>query len=307
MKDKIYDMVIVGGGPAGLTAALYGARSSLSVLLIEQMAAGGQMGTSFKVDNYPGFPEGVEGVELGQKMESQALKFGAEIIMATVTGFAIEGKEKRVLTSQGIYRGKTVILAPGTYANTLGIPGEKELLGRGVSYCAICDGAFFKNKVVAVIGGGDAAVEEALFLTRFASKVIIIHRRDQLRAVKNLQDSALTNPKIEICWDTIPLKISGDKKVDGVKVKNVKTDKEDIIACAGIFLYVGRVPSTSFLSGSGINLDERGYIITDNHLRTNLSGVFAAGDVRQTPLRQVVTAAADGALAATEIGRMLEQ
>ncbi|NLA27680.1 MAG: thioredoxin-disulfide reductase, partial [Firmicutes bacterium] len=287
--------------------ALYGARSSLSVLLIEQMAAGGQMGTSFKVDNYPGFPEGVEGVELGQKMESQALKFGAEIIMATVTGFAIEGKEKRVLTSQGIYRGKTVILAPGTYANTLGIPGEKELLGRGVSYCAICDGAFFKNKVVAVIGGGDAAVEEALFLTRFASKVIIIHRRDQLRAVKNLQDSALTNPKIEICWDTIPLKISGDKKVDGVKVKNVKTDKEDIIACAGIFLYVGRVPSTSFLSGSGINLDERGYIITDNHLRTNLSGVFAAGDVRQTPLRQVVTAAADGALAATEIGRMLEQ
>jgi len=306
VKDRMYDILIVGGGPAGLTAALYGARADYSVLVIEEMVAGGQIASTSMVENYPGFPDSVSGVELGQRLEQQARKFGAELRLATVTGVELKGSEKRLYAGEDAFQGKTVILAPGTTPNTLGIPGEEKLKGRGISFCATCDGPFFGDQVVAVIGGGDSAVEEALFLAKFAKKVVIVHRRDKLRAVKSLQEKALANPKVEVCWDSVGVEVLGEDQVEGLKVRNVKSGVEDVIDCSGIFLYVGRVPRTEFLQKSSINLDERGYIITDQRLMTNVAGVFAAGDARQTPLRQVVTAAADGALAATEAAKLLE-
>ena len=292
----MYDTIIIGAGPAGMTAALYAARSNLKVAVLEQGVPGGQMNNTLEIENYPGF-EMVTGPELAMKMFEPLEKLGVEHLYGIVTTVEDKGDFKLVKTSDEVYETKTVIVATGAKHRHLGVPGEETYTSRGVSYCAVCDGAFFRGQNLLVVGGGDSAVEEALFLTRFANKVTIIHRRDELRAQKVLQDRAFANEKIDFIWDSVVKEIvGGDIKVSGVLVENVKTGEVSQHAFGGIFIYVGLDPVSSMVSELGVT-DEAGWIVTDDQMATKVPGVFAIGDVRQKHLRQITTAVGDGAIA----------
>jgi thioredoxin reductase (NADPH) len=302
--NRAYQLIIIGGGPAGLSAGLYASRSKLDTLLIEKAGLGGQILNAEMVENYPGFPQGISGSELGALIAQQATKYGLPTAFAEVQGIEIQGDEKIVNTSEGRYRAKAVIIAAGSEYSKLGVPGEEEFLGKGISYCAMCDGAFFRDQVVAVIGGGNVALNDALFLTRFATKVIVIHRRDQLRATKILQDRAFANPKIEFLWDTVVESIKGDKLVGEIRLRNVKTRNGSSLEVSGVFVAVGLRPNTAYLKGL-ITLDEGGFILVNGQMETGVPGVYAAGDIRTGSIRQVVSAAGDGAAAAIAAERFL--
>ncbi|GAQ24633.1 thioredoxin reductase [Tepidanaerobacter syntrophicus] len=302
----IFDVAIIGAGPAGLSAGLYAARAKLSTIIIEKMYPGGQAAMTYRIENYPGFSDGIGGAELAEAMKSQAERFGAKILNNGAVKIVKEDNIFNIiLDNDDNVEAKTVILAAGASAKKLGVKGEIEFTGRGVSYCATCDGAFYANKTVAVVGGGDTAIEEALFLTRFASKVYVIHRRNQLRATKILQERAFQNSKISFIWDSVVDEIRGKDTVNELVVKNVKTGELESISVDGIFVAIGQTPLTDFVKDI-ISLDNQGYIITNEHMMTNVPGIFAAGDIRQKPLRQVITAASDGAVAAVEAGRFIE-
>lgn len=303
MSDT-YDVIIIGGGPAGLSAGLYTSRARLKTLLIEKAIVGGQITNAERVENYPGFPDGIPGFDLGELMRKQAEGFGLEIKYAEALGLELRGSEKVVKTSDGDYIGRAVIIAGGATLQRLGIPGEERLTGKGVSYCATCDGPFFKDKAVAVVGGGDSAVEEALLLTRFASRVILIHRRDQLRASKILQERAFANKKIQFVWDSMVAGISGDSKVSEIQIRNMKTGQTTILEVSAVFIYVGQLPNTDYLKGL-VPLDENGRIMVNEGMETEIKGIFAAGDIRQNSPRQVITAAGDGVTAALSSERFL--
>lgn len=305
-SDIIYDVIIIGGGPAGLTAGIYASRARLKTLLIEKAGCGGQIAMTDKLENFPGFEDGINGFEFTSKVEQQARNFGTEIIYGEVLSLEAESSVKKVILSDHTYAAKTIIVASGSSFKKLGIYGENEFLGRGVSYCATCDGPFFKNKTVAVIGGGNSAVQEALFLTKFANKIYVIHRRDTLRAVQLLQEKVFAEKKIEVVFDTNVEEIAGGQMIENLKVKNVKTGKPGSIAVDGVFIFIGWNPNTSFLSDNKIALDENGYIITDEKMQTSLEGVFACGDVRKKMLRQVVTAVSEGATAAISAQHLIE-
>ena len=292
--DQIYDVIIIGAGPAGLTAGIYAARADLSTLLIERYGAGGQILNTYEVDNYPGLP-GVSGFELGTKMSEHLDKFGITRVTAEVEDVEFAEGANKVKTDAGDFTGRTVILATGNSPRKLGIPGEEELTGAGVSYCATCDGAFFKGRSVAVIGGGDVAVEDAIFLARGCSKVYLVHRRDELRAAKILQKALFDLPNVELVWNSIPKEIKGieDGSVAGLVVEDVKSHEEKMLDVSGVFIATGNTPNSSYTDA--IEKDESGYIIADETCATSVSGVFAAGDIRTKKLRQVSTAVADGA------------
>ena len=305
MRVPEYDLLISGGGPAGLTAGLYAARAMLHTVLIEKVAPGGQAASTFMIENYPGFPEGISGPDLAQAMENQAKRFGLEIINGEVTQLTPQGHLWEVTQEGKKFICKAIVLATGVKPVKLGIPGEEELTGKGVSYCATCDGPFFRGQDIGVVGGGDSAVDEALYLTRFANLVFIIHRRNALRAEKILQERAFRNQKIKILWDTVVTKVLGETGVAGVEIKNLKTQEERILRVNGVFFYVGLKPNTEFLRGI-VKMDEKGYVITDGDMATSAPGIFAAGDVRQKILRQVTTAVGDGATAAFAAERYIE-
>ena len=295
--DKIYDMIIIGGGPAGYTTALYGARAGLSTLIMEKMAVGGQMALTDKIDNYPGFEDGIEGFSLGEKMKNEAERSGARTVFATVLSADLKSDPKVIKTSDDIFYGRTVVIATGAEPRELGVAMEKELVGRGVSYCATCDGMFFKGKTVVVVGGGNTAAADILLLSRVASKVFVVHRRDTMRASKTYHETLMKAENVEFCWDSQVTGILSDDKVTGVRIKNINTGDERNLSCDGIFVAIGRKPASELAAGQ-LDLDERGYVITDESTKTNIPGVFAAGDVRTKVLRQVITAASDGAMAA---------
>lgn len=295
MKSSLYDVVIIGGGPGGYSAALYCARSGYSVLVLEKLSPGGQMATTGQIDNYPGFDEGVDGFELGERMKKGADRFGVETAFAEVTSVTLNEQPKKVETTEGTVTARTVVLATGAYPRELGFPEERALRGRGVSYCATCDGMMYRNKTVAVIGGGNSAVADALYLAKLCKKVYLIHRRDELRASKIYMD-ALEDSGIEFIWNSRPTEILHEKRVTGVRIENVKTGESQDVACDGVFVAIGRVPDTELFNGV-IEMDEAGYLKADESTRTSLPGVFAVGDLRTKPLRQIVTAASDGAVA----------
>jgi len=297
LSENIYEVVIVGGGPAGLTAGLYAARAGLSSILIDKGIFGGQITYAEHVENFTGFPDGISGMELGEKMHQQAKKHGLNTISAEVTGLEIRGLNKIIKTTEGDYAGKTVILAGGAVRKKLGVEGETRLMGRGVSYCAVCDGSFFRDQNLAVIGGGDTAITEALHLTHFASRVTIIHRRDQLRATHVLQQKIKSEPGIDFLLDTIVIGIEGTEKVERIKLLNVKTGQSSVKEVSGVFIAVGTSPDTEYIK-SIVPLDESGYIITNEKMETEIPGVLAAGDIRHNSARQAITAAGDGATAA---------
>ena len=306
----LYDVIIIGGGPAGLAAGLYAARSRLSTLIIEKEVDGGQIATTADVENYPGSVLDATGPTLVARMVEQALGFGAKKISDEIVEVDFSGKEKIVKGKNKEYKGKTVIIATGAVPRLIGCPGEKELTGRGVSYCATCDGPFFEGLEIFVMGGGDSAVEEAIYLSKFARKVTIIHRRDELRAAKSIQEKAFENPKIDFMWDSVITEVKGEGMLESFIVKNVKTEEEKEIfpneedGAFGIFVYVGHTPSTKLFENI-INMD-RGYIITNDNMETNMPGIYAAGDNRVKSLRQVVTAAADGAIAAVQAEKYID-
>lgn len=292
----MYDVIIVGAGPAGLTAGLYAGRAGLKALILERIFAGGQITRTLMVENYPGFPDGIEGIDLSFKFKEQAERHGAVIETSEVTGFDLEGEEKKVITADRIFSAKSIILAMGASYKSLGLGSEKRLTGSGVSYCATCDGAFFKQKQVAVIGGGDTAIEDALYLANFASHVYVVHRRDELRAQKVLQRAAMQDERIEFAWNCEVDAIEGDTHVTGVRVRNNKTQEIRSLAVSGVFVAIGIVPHSDDVREL-VKTDDFGYIVTDEAMHTSLPGVFAAGDIVAKPLRQVITAAADGAIA----------
>ncbi|ROQ93552.1 thioredoxin-disulfide reductase [Desulfosoma caldarium] len=301
-----YDMVIVGGGPAGLTAALYASRARYKTLLVERIGLGGQLLTYEKVDNYPGFPEGITTFELTELFKAQGLRFGMEHRSVEVTGLDLSGTIKVLHTPEGPMEAKAVIIATGCTPRKLQVKGEAEFTGRGVSYCAICDGPFYRNEEVAVIGGGDTAVEEAVYLTKFASHVHIIHRRNTLRAVKILQEEALANPKITVHWNRIVTEIQGGPQgVTGLVLQDTVTNASSELNVSGVFVFVGLVPNTQWVP-EDVHRDALGFLITDNQMATSVPGVYAAGDVRSKSLRQIVTAVGDGATAAFCAGRYVE-
>lgn len=299
----VYDLIVIGGGPAGLTAAIYAGRAALKTLVLTGPLAGGQIANTERVENYPGFPDGINGADLAWRLQEQAGRFGAQMIpeAATAVDFSVA---PFVVTARETYRGRAVIIATGAFPRRLGVPGEKEFFGRGVSTCATCDAFFYKDRRVVVVGGGDSAVEEGLFLTRFAREVIVVHRRDQLRAAKIAQERAFANPKMHFVWDTVVEEILGEQTVTGVRVRNIKTGEPAQIAADGVFIYIGLVPMTRIFAGQ-VALDENGYIVTDRRQRTSVPGVFAAGDVQNPDFRQVVVAAGSGAMAAMEAERFL--
>jgi len=297
LVNNYYDVIIIGSGPAGLTAGIYTARARLRSLLIEKGVIGGQMLDAERYDNYPGFPEGISGFELAELMQKQATKYGLEIINAEVTGIMLQEKQKVIKTTEGGFTAKVVIIAGGASRQKLGVPGEEEFTGKGVSYCATCDGAFFRGLPVAVVGGGNSAITEALHLAKFASRVIVIHRRHQLRATPILQEKAFSEPKIEFLWSTVVEKIEGDDSVKQLKLRQVKTGEGSTLGISGIFISTGISPNTDYLQGI-LPLDESGAIITNNKMETEIAGIFAAGDIRQGSVRQAITAAGDGATAA---------
>ncbi|HOK18564.1 MAG TPA: thioredoxin-disulfide reductase [Caldisericia bacterium] len=293
----MYDIIIIGGGPAGLSASIYSKRFGLSTLLIEKFGIGGQVLLTDLVENYPGFPEGIKGPELVYKMEEQAKKFGVEFLIDEVLDVEIDNEIKKTKTNSSIYESDGLIISTGVNPKKLDIPGEKEFTGKGVSYCAICDAFFYKNKNVLVVGGGDSALTEALYLTNFANKVYIIHRRDKLRAAQYLQEKAFKNNKIEFIFNSILKEIKGEKRVEKVLIQNIKEDRIYELDVDGIFIYIGLAPNSSLFKDK-INLDENGFINTDSEMRTNKKFVYAVGDVRKKELRQIITACADGAIAA---------
>ena len=295
-QNETYDMIILGAGPAGLTAAIYACRANLKTLVLESMLSGGEITATDQLDNYPGFPEGISGAEFGERLEKQAKRFGAELNFAAVEKVELEAEIKRVFTAQGEFHGRTVLIATGTAPRTLGVPGEEKLRGRGISFCATCDGPFFREKRVAVIGGGDSAVEEALYLTRFVDKIDLIHRRENLRAIPSLQEKMFSNPKIEFHKNCVVKEFGGEQKVEKIIVENLADSSIKELPADGAFLYVGRIPNVEFIEG--IEKDAQGFIVTNEEMETTLPGVFAAGDIRRKYLRQVLTAAADGAIAA---------
>lgn len=296
MTKTDYDLVIIGAGPAGLTAGIYAARARMNVLLIEKAVPGGQVLITDWIENYPGFPEGISGYDLSEKMRIQAEEMELKIQTAEVHSLNLSEDVKEIVLKDKSITTKSLIIASGASPKKLGI-GEKNFFGKGVSFCATCDGPFFRDKTVVAVGGGDTAVQESLFLTKFAKKVYLIHRRDELRAAKILQERAFENDKIEIIWDSVATGIDGLFNVEGVKVKNLKTDEESILKADGCFIWVGILPNAEFLNDS-IKTDEYGFIITDEKMQTSVPGVFAAGDVRDTPLRQISTAVGDAATAA---------
>lgn len=297
MKNVDYDLVIVGGGPAGLTAGLYAARARLNVILIEKIVPGGQVVTTDWVENYPGFPEGISGPDLVQKMTAQVQKFDLNIETNAVVSMDLSEPIKKITFSDRVITIYAIIIASGASPKKLGVPGEDTFYGKGVSACATCDGPFFKDSVVAAVGGGDTAVQESLFLTKFAKKVYLIHRRDQLRAEAILQERALANEKIEFLWDSVLTGIQGLTDVEKISVQNLKTGDTKEIAVAGCFIWVGILPNLEFLPEL-VELDQYGFIIVDANMQTSVAGVYAAGDVRSTPLRQIATAVGDAAIAA---------
>ena len=302
--NRSYQVVIIGGGPAGLTAGLYCARSRFHTLLIEKGIIGGQITNAERVENYPGFPRGISGIELGQLIHEQATSYGLELLLAEVTKVVPSSRRNLVSTSEGDFVAESIIIASGSQFRKLGVPGEDKFVGKGVSYCATCDGPLFKGKTVALIGGGDAAVTEALHLSKFASSVKVVHRRSQLRASKILQERALSEPKIEFIWDTIITQIEGAGTVKQLVLKNTKNGKISILELAGVFVAIGSEPNSAQWRGL-LPLDEAGYIITNELMETKIPGIFAAGDVRHNSARQVITAAGDGATAAISAARFL--
>lgn len=296
MRD-LYDIAVLGGGPAGYTAALYASRAGLSALVVEKMAAGGQMALTTEIDNYPGFPDGVDGFTLGQDMRRGAERFGAETVLTQVESLELSGEIKKIHTRTGTFFAKTVIYAAGATPRKLGLKEEAELTGLGVSYCAHCDGMFYRNKTVVVVGGGNSAAADALLLSRVAKKVILVHRRDTLRAERIYRNQLENAPNVEFYWNATVEKLLRGERLQGIMVKNTLTGEQEEILCDGLFVSIGRDPATGLVEGS-LLLDENGYIIADETTKTNIPGVFVAGDVRTKELRQIVTAAADGAVAA---------
>lgn len=293
----MHDVIIVGGGPSGLTAALYCARANLNILLIERMFLGGQMATTDILENYPGFEEPISGFELAMRMENQTKRFGVKIVNEDVIKMNLDEKVKLIETTDKVYRSKVVILCMGAVPRKMGLPKEKEFIGAGVSYCATCDGSFYKEKNVVVVGGGDTAAVDAIYLARLCKKVYLIHRRDKLRATKAIQKEIFSNDKIEIVWDSTVEEIIGEFGVDGIIVKNVKTNKTRQIETGGIFVAIGVIPNTKRVKDK-LPLSKEGYIVTDEKMQTGIPGVLAAGDIRDKVLRQIITAASDGAIAA---------
>jgi thioredoxin reductase (NADPH) len=304
-KGKPYEVVILGGGPAGLTAGIYTSRARLRTLLIETGLLGGQMTTTELIENYPGFPQGIAGEELSRLMEEQARRFGVEIVNQEILDVEQDGDLKRVRTSESIYTSKALIVCTGAEYRKLGVPGEMEFAGRGVSYCATCDGSFFRDNRIVVVGGGDSALTEAIFLTKFVKELTIIHRRDALRATKIYQERALANPKIKFLWNSVVHEIKGEQIVQSILVKNVKSGEINEFATEGVFLFVGLTPRTQFLKRL-VELDPGGYIVINGDCETSVKGVFAAGDCTKKLLRQVATAVGDGATAAFAAEKYLE-
>ncbi|MDD4802247.1 MAG: thioredoxin-disulfide reductase [Syntrophomonas sp.] len=308
--DRIYDVIIIGAGPAGLAAGSYAGRARLDTLIIEKEKDGGQIVITAEIENYPGGIEGETGPSLIERMSKQASGFGAGKVYDTIVDVELEGEVKKLIGKKGEYYAKTVIIASGAFPRPIGCSGEKELVGKGVSYCATCDGAFFEDMNIFVMGGGDAAVEEALYLTKFGRKVTIIHRRNELRAAKSIQEKAFANPKIEFMWDSVIVDLKGDGILESMVVQNTKTGEITEIQAPeedgtfGVFVFIGFVPQADLFVGK-VDM-ENGYILTDDDMKTNIPGVFAAGDVRKKSLRQVVTAAADGAIAAVQANRFIE-
>jgi len=300
-----YQLIIVGGGPAGLTAGLYSARGGLKVLLIEKEVIGGQIANADRVDNYPGFPEGISGFELARLIHQQATNHGLETMSGEVTGLTSRYGSNIVNTAEGDFIAQAVIIAGGSQFRKLEVPGEGEFLGKGVSYCATCDGPLFRDKAVAVVGGGDTAVTDALSLSKFASSVKVVHRRNQLRASKVLQRKAQTNPKIEFIWDNVVTEVKGKEKLTDLVLKNTKNDTISLVAVDGVFVAIGLVPNTEYLRGV-LPLDEGGYIITTELMETTVPGIFAAGDIRHNSVKQVIVAAGDGAVAALSAERFID-
>jgi thioredoxin reductase (NADPH) len=305
-EKEFFDLIIIGGGPAGLAAAIYGLRAKLNLLMIEKMVLGGLASTAFRVENYPGFPEGVSGFDLCQKMSEQAVKLGLKILWGNAFKVKNNKKHREVDVDGKTLRAKSVIAATGTEAAKLGIAGEEKFRGKGVSYCATCDGPFYQDKSIMVIGGGNAAVEEALFLTRYAKKVSIVHRRDELRADKILADQARNHPKIYFFWHSTLEEICGKEMVSEVVLKDLVSGKKLKVPTEGVFIYVGSRPNTELLKGA-VKTDEKGFILTDEKMKTSAPGIFAAGDARAKTLRQIVTAVSDGAVAADSAREFIEK
>ena len=291
----VYDMVIIGGGPGGYSAALYAARAGLDVVVLERLSAGGQMALTHQVDNYPGFAEGIDGFTLGMQMQEGAERFGAKTEYAEVKSMDLRAEPKRIETSEGTFLGKTVVYAAGAGPRKLGLPEEEKVAGRGVHYCAACDGMFYKGKTVVVVGGGNSAVADALILSRLAEKVILVHRRDSLRAEKVYHKALKEAENLEFRWNSVVSEVLHEDKVTGIRLKNVSNGEESVISCDGVFVSIGRSPNTELLKGQ-VALDAHGYVSAGESCRTNIPGVFAVGDVRTKALRQIVTAAADGAV-----------
>lgn len=301
---KIYDMIVVGGGPAGYTAALYAARAGLEVLVLEKLSVGGQMALTHEIDNYPGFDDGIDGFDLGQRMLRGAQRFGAEHKLSQVFSVDLKAQPKRVSTDSGEYQAKTVVIATGAEPRKLGIPREEELMGQGVHYCAACDGMFYRGKTVVLVGGGNSAAAEALVLSRVAKKVVLVHRRDQLRAEKAVARAVEQAENVEIRWNSQVTQLLVDGRIKGVSLRDVNSGESSRVDCDGVFVSIGRIPATDLVRVQ-LLLDESGYIVAGEDTKTNIPGVFAAGDVRTKAVRQIVTATADGASAAHAAERFL--
>jgi len=306
----IYDVIIIGGGPSGLAAALYTSRARLKTLVIEGFTVPSQLAVISHIENYPGFPEGISGFGLAGKFKKQAERFGTEFITGDVSNIRPSKLQHfniwQVEVKDKTYYSLSVVIASGARPKMLGIPGEEKFHGKGVSYCAVCDGAFFKYKDIVVLGGGDTAAEEAIFLTKFAKKVTLIHRRERLRATKVLQERVFSNEKIEVVWDSVVNEILGSEKVEAVRITNLKTKKEKGLHCEGVFIFIGLLPNTSFVKGV-VELDKKGYLVVNDKMKTSGEGIFACGDCRQTILRQIVTACGDGATAAFSAHQYVEE
>ena len=293
---KIYDMIIVGGGPGGYTAALYAARAGMSIIVLEKLSAGGQMALTHQIDNYPGFVEGIDGFSLAENMQQQAERFGAETELAEVFSLNLQADPKVIETSEGVFYGKTVVYAAGAGPRELGIPEEQELIGRGVNYCAACDGMFYRGKTVVIVGGGNTAAADALLLSRVAKKVILVHRRDTLRATKIYHKPLMEAENVEFRWNSAVVQLRHGEKLNAVVIQNLQTGEETVVECDGLFVSIGRKPATELVKDQ-LALDGSGYVLADESTRTSVPGVFAVGDVRTKVLRQIITAAADGAMA----------
>lgn len=303
-NNHVFDMIIIGGGPAGYTAALYAARAGLDTLVLERLSAGGQMALTHQIDNYPGFEDGIDGFSLADKMKKQAERFGAKSKTAEVFRLDLTAEPKRIETASEIFLSRTVVLATGANPRELGVEKESELVGRGVAYCAACDGMFYRGKTVIVVGGGNTAAADALLLSRIAEKVILVHRRDTLRATKIYHEPLMQAENVEFRWNSTVKELLHEAKITGVRLSDVNTGEESTIACDGVFVSVGRKPATEFLGGQ-VELDGNGYVVAGEDTKTNIPGVFVVGDIRTKELRQIVTAVADGAIAVHEAEKYL--